>query len=168
MISREEALDLLEEVGTPQEVVEHSTFVSKQAVKFAKKITAVPVDLALVEIGGLLHDIGRSQSYGIDHGIKGGIILREHGLEALALISERHIGAGISREDAPKLGLPKKNYLPETIEEKVVCFVDFLTDDVHLMSFAEALRKLKEDVGHDHPAVHRAEELNQELAALCY
>ncbi|MCD4740546.1 HDIG domain-containing protein [archaeon] len=165
MISRDEALQLLEEVETPQEVIEHSKFVSKKAVEFAKKVS-VPVDLELVEVGALLHDIGRSQSYGLDHGIKGAIILREKELDKLANIAERHIGVGISKECAVKLGLPKKNYMPETLEEKIVTFVDFLVDGTHLMSFAEALRKLKEDVGPNSPVIQRAEELNHELAAL--
>lgn len=165
MISREDALQLLEEVGTPPEVVEHSEFVSRKAVEFARKMS-VPVDLQLVEIGGLLHDIGRSQTHKIDHGIKGAIILREHGFDELANIAERHIGVGISKDCAAKLGLPRKNYMPETLEEKIVCFIDFLVDGNHLMSFSEALRKLREDVGPDSPAIQRAEELNQELAAL--
>jgi uncharacterized protein len=165
MISREEALQILEEVGTPPEVIEHSIFVSDKAVEFAKKMS-VPVDLQLVEIGGLLHDIGRSQSYGIDHGVKGGILLRDRGMGQLAEIAEKHVGVGISKDCAARLGLPKKNYIPETLEEKVICFIDFLTDDVHLVSFAEALRKLKEDIGQDSPAIQRAEELNHELAAL--
>lgn len=165
MISREEALQILEEVGTPPEVIEHSIFVSDKAVEFAKKMS-VPVDLQLVEVGALLHDIGRSQSYGIDHGIKGGILLRERGLNELAEIAEKHIGVGISKDCAARLGLPKKNYIPETIEEKIICFIDFLTDDGHLASFSEALRRLREDVGADSPSIQRAEELNQELAAL--
>jgi uncharacterized protein len=167
MISRDEALQLLEEVGTPTEVIAHSKFVSVKAVEFAKKMS-VPVDLDLVEIGALIHDIGRSQSYGIDHGIKGSIILRERGFDSLAEIAEKHIGVGISKEDAAKLGLPKKSYLPETLEEKIVCFVDFLIDGTHMMSFTEAVRKLKEAIGPDHPAIKRADELFHELAALRY
>ena len=49
---------------------------------------------------------------------------------------------------------------------KIITFIDFLTDDTHMMSFSEALRKLKEDVGADSPAIERADELNQEIAAL--
>ena len=165
MITREQALELLEEAGVPPDVIEHSKFVAKKSVELAKKLS-VPVDIQLVEIGALLHDIGRSQTHGIDHGIKGGIILRERGLPEIAEFAENHIGVGISKEDAAKLGLPRKNYLPRTIEQKIVCFVDFLTEGTHLMSFAEALRKLKESIGADHPAIHRAEELNQEIAAL--
>ncbi|MCD6414973.1 MAG: HDIG domain-containing protein [Candidatus Diapherotrites archaeon] len=165
MITREQALKLLEEVGTPPDVVEHSKFVAKKSVELAKKLS-VPVDIQLVEIGALLHDIGRSQTHGIDHGIKGGIILKEYGLPKIAEFAETHIGVGISKEDAAKLGLPKKNYIPKTLEQKIVCFVDFLADGTHMMSFAEALRKLKDSVGANHPAIQRAEELNQEIAAL--
>jgi uncharacterized protein len=165
MISREEALSLLEEVGTPPDVIEHCEAVSQKSVEFAKKLS-VPVDLQLVEIGGLLHDIGRSQSHGIDHGVKGGILLRERGLDKLARFAENHIGAGITKDEAARLGLPKKNFLPETLEEKIVTYVDFVTDGAHPFSFSEALRELREQVGNDHPAIHRAEELRRELLVL--
>jgi len=167
MISREEALRLLEEVGTPPDVIEHCKAVASRSVEFAKKLS-VEVDLQLVEIGGLLHDIGRSQSHGIDHGVKGGILLRERGLNKLARFAENHLGAGITKNEAPRLGLPKKSFMPETLEEKIVTYVDLITDGTHGVSFTEALRELREQLGSNHPAIKRAEELREELVGLMY
>ena len=119
------ALDLLRELRVQYSVRRHSINVANKALRIANKITKVKVDKNLVEIGALLHDIGRSKTHGFKHALIGGKILRERGLpEALARICETHILGGLDREDAKNIGLPDKSYLPETIEEKIVCLAD--------------------------------------------
>lgn len=92
------------------------------------------LDWELVLAGCYLHDIGtfkflesqeRIDGY-LMHGIIGGEILRSEGLEDLARIAERHIGVGISRKDIAdqKMPLPPEDFLPETLEEKLVCYAD--------------------------------------------
>ncbi len=82
-------------------------------------------DLKLVIAGAMLHDIGRTISHGPDHGVVGAKIVREQGWdEELAKIVERHVGGGISKEEAEEQGLPSKDMIPETIEEKIVCHAD--------------------------------------------
>ena len=43
-----------------------------------------------------------------------------------ALICERHVGAGISADEicSKRLPLPKRNLLPVTIEEQIICYAD--------------------------------------------
>ena len=49
-------------------------------------------------------------------------------------IIERHIGAGITEEEAVNLGLPKKSYLPETLEEKAL--IEWCKDECIRQAFA--------------------------------
>jgi len=53
-------------------------------------------------------------------------LLREEGYPRHARVCERHTGAGISLEDIRRgnLPLPYRSFLPETMEEKVICFAD--------------------------------------------
>lgn len=82
-------------------------------------------DLKLLVAGSLLHDIGRTVTHDVAHGVEGGRIVREEGWdEDLAKIVERHIGGGITREEAGKQDLPSRDYLPETLEEKIICHAD--------------------------------------------
>ena len=80
-----------------------------------------------MSIGALLHDIGRALSHDITHGFKGANILRKEGLpENVALIVERHVLGGFTSSEALHLGLPPKDFLPTTLEEKIVCVADKL------------------------------------------
>jgi len=82
-------------------------------------------DLKLIIAGALLHDVGRTVTHGVDHGIEGSRLIKEQGWdEELAKIVERHIGGGITKREAKEEGLPPKNYVPQTLEEKIVCHAD--------------------------------------------
>lgn len=120
----ERCIDILRENGCSTKVINHCIAVRDLAVKIAEKTNA---NIELVEAGALLHDIGRSRTHGIKHGVEGVKIARNIGLPlSIILIIERHIGAGISKEEAVKLGLPAKDYIPITLEEKIVAHADNL------------------------------------------
>ena len=123
----EECLNFLKQVECSENVIEHCKAVRDIAVRIAKRTNA---DLNLVEAGALLHDIGRSKTHGIRHAVEGVKIGKKLGFsEEILKIIERHIGAGLSKEEAKKLGLPAKDYIPETLEEKIVCHADNLVDN---------------------------------------
>ena len=101
------------------------------------------LDREVVRIGALLHDvgIGRCHAPGIlctgdlpylAHGIAGAELLRSYGetheldLEPFARIAERHTGSGLTAEEitAGALPLPPRDFLPETLEEKLICLAD--------------------------------------------
>ncbi len=117
-------------------VLSHSLFVLGKSVEIiAKKKLYNEVDFDLIISGCLLHDIGtfrfveypdRDQEKYILHGVIGGKILRSEGLKREALIAERHIGSGISKRDVIKnnLPLPKRDFLPVTLEQKLICYAD--------------------------------------------
>jgi uncharacterized protein len=112
---------------TQPEVISHVEMVTKKAVEIGKilKEKGFDVDLELLEIGGYLHDIGRSVTHGVSHAVESGKILRKLGFpEPLIKLVERHTGAGITAEEAKKLGLPIQDYLPETLEEKILAYAD--------------------------------------------
>ncbi len=53
-------------------------------------------------------------------------MLEREGLPRHALVCERHIGVGLSREDiiGQKLPLPQRDMRPVTIEEKIITYAD--------------------------------------------
>ena len=109
----------------PLSVRRHSEKVADKAIEIANKIKKAKVDLDLIEIGALLHDIGRTNTHGFKHALIGGKILRQRGFsEKLARICETHILGGLDKDDAKDVGLPEKDYLPETLEEKIICLAD--------------------------------------------
>jgi len=145
---------ILIEVGCSPGVIAHCEAVSRAAVDLAERVKRVTVDRELVRLGGLLHDIGRSRSHDIHHALVGVTIGRELGFpERLISIIERHIGAGITAAEAERLGLPMKDYLPVTPEEKIVSYADNLTKGASAMPFEEALERFRKILGPDHEGV---------------
>jgi putative nucleotidyltransferase with HDIG domain len=72
-----QCLQLLKEAGCSDDVINHCKAVRKVAIRIAKKAHA---NIQLVEAGALLHDIGRSKTQGIMHGIEGAKIANTLGL----------------------------------------------------------------------------------------
>ncbi len=159
-------LEDLRKVGCPENVVEHCIAVRDLAVEMAERCEE-DVDVELVEVGAILHDIGRSRTHGLDHAVVGAEIARELGYpEEVVRIIERHIGAGITEEEARELGLPPKDYVPETLEEKVVAHADNLVFGTERVPFRRVLEKFESKLGPEHPSVARLKELHRELVEL--
>lgn len=158
-----ECLDLLKKSGCSEEVIRHSKAVRDIAVKIAKRAHA---DIELVEAGALLHDIGRSKTHDIYHVLEGMKIARKLGLpESIINIIGRHVGAGLSAEEAERLNLPPDNYIPRTLEEKIVCHADNLVDKSEKQKIEfEIDRAFKE--GHKGYAI-RLINLHKELSDIC-
>lgn len=123
--TREFAFDLLKKVKVPYQVRRHSLKVAEKALEISEKITKVVVDEDLIEIGALLHDIGRAKTHGFNHALLGGKMLLERGFSyKLVRICETHILGGLDKDDAKEIGLPEKDFLPISIEEKIICLAD--------------------------------------------
>ncbi|MEM1514795.1 MAG: TIGR00295 family protein [Candidatus Bathyarchaeia archaeon] len=168
--SPDEALKILRVVGCPNEVIRHCEAVARLAVKIANRCLeeGVKVNIHLVHIGALLHDIGRSKTHGIHHAIIGAEIARSLGLpESIASIIERHIGGGISSDEAIKLGLPKKDYIPVTIEEKIVLCADKMVEGSSVVPIEETIKRFKGELGEDHPTIERIKRIYYEISNLC-
>lgn len=114
----------------------HSRAVADMALECAHARN-LQLDTDFVEQAALLHDIGiivtdaptilcrGAQPY-ICHGLAGGRILRRRGLPRHARVAERHTGAGLTATDiaSQNLPLPHRDFLPETIEERLICYAD--------------------------------------------
>lgn len=165
-MERKEVMNILKKY-CPENVVEHCLVVNKAAMRIAKKIkeNGYDIDLNLVETGSLLHDIGRIKTHGIRHSYEGGKILKEIGFpDKVIRIVEVHIGAGIPKEEAVLLGLPEKDFIPKTIEEKIVCYADKLAQGNKIIKDIKLeLKKLEKKLGKNHPAIKRLITLEKEI-----
>lgn len=162
---------MLKKEGCNESIIKHSLTVSKNAKKIAEKIKAngYYIDVEFVEIASLLHDIGRCKTHGITHGIEGGKILKKISPKIsheFARVCETHIGAGLNKKEAASLGLPARDYLPKTLEEKVIAHADNLVQGEKIVKINEAIKELEEKLGREHPAIKRVKELNDFIERL--
>lgn len=161
--TREECLALLEKSGCNKGVIKHCLAVEDLAVRMAELAKA---DKELVSVGALLHDIGRARTHGVDHAVAGANIARELGLcEAVILIIERHIGAGITKDEADKIKLPAKDYIPRTLEEKIVAHADNLIEETRKIPVRMVVGRF-EALGYDQ-AAKMILNLHKELSKIC-
>jgi len=116
-------------------LLRHSRDVADKAVAVCDRHPELQLDRQFVEEGAMLHDIGIFMTdapgifcHGADpyirHGIDGAELLRNEGFPLHARVCERHTGAGISRQqvELQQLPLPVADYLPETMEEQLICY----------------------------------------------
>ena len=157
-------VEILKHLNCPTHLINHSKAVCIKALKLSSNFD---VDIELVETGALLHDIGRSKTNGIDHAVAGAEILKDMGFpDSVANIALRHIGAGIPKEEAVQLGLPPKDYIPLTLEEKIVAHADNLTHWDKEVDLDFVIKKWNERLGEDHPSIPRIIKLHQEIVGL--
>ncbi len=173
-ITEKEAVELLRKYSNNKEnfnaVLNHSRAVQKLALEIAEEIKKNhDVDINLIKIGSLLHDIGRFKCYkenSIRHGVVGGEILIKEGLKKYARIAETHIGVGITKEDIEKQGLnlPLKDFVPETIEEKIIAYADNLIFGKERGVIQKVIERFKKELGEDY--VERVINLHNEIEKL--
>ena len=115
----------------------HSRSVADRALAVCDRHPELRLDRAFVEEAAMLHDIGivdcdapgifcfGPEPY-IRHGVMGAARLRALGLERHARVCERHTGAGLQRDEIQRqiLPLPHRDFLPETLEEQLICYAD--------------------------------------------
>ena len=125
-------------------LITHSTLVTRRALKICDAHPELKMDRRFIEEAAMLHDIGifRCDAPGIQcfgtepyirHGLIGGEIMRKEGYPHHARVCERHTGAGLTKEEIIKqnLPLPHQDFLPETLEEKVICYADKFYSKTH-------------------------------------
>ena len=111
--------------------------VASHAVKVAQMNSELGPDIEFIRTSAILHDIGIFMTHNPDigcfgeypylaHGYLGREILKKEGFPKHALVCERHVGAGISKEEIirNKLPLPQRDMIPLTIEEEIICYAD--------------------------------------------
>ena len=101
-------------------------------------------DMELVIAGALLHDIGRAKDHSIMHANVGADMAERLGLpEELVSIIRKHIGAGIDEADAREMGMPEGDYIPRTLEEKIVAHADNMVSDSRIVPHTHSAEKLR-------------------------
>ena len=118
-------------------LITHSTLVMKRAVLVCERHPELQLNRPFLIEAAMLHDIGifRCHAPGIAcfgtepyicHGRIGAEILRSEGYPQHARVCERHTGAGLTKQEiiAQHLPLPHEDFLPETLEEQVICYAD--------------------------------------------
>ena len=126
-------------------LIVHSQSVARKALQIVSFHPELNIDRQFVEEAAMLHDIGiiKTDAPGIKcfgtepyicHGILGAEMLRQEGMPRHARVCERHTGAGLSLDDivSQNLPLPHRDFLPETIEEKLICYADKFFSKTHL------------------------------------
>ncbi|MCW4020895.1 MAG: TIGR00295 family protein [Candidatus Bathyarchaeota archaeon] len=164
-------MDILKESGCSPPVLRHCKTVAELAVRIAEKCArnGTDVDVQLVRVGALLHDIGRSKTHSVHHPVVGARIARALGLpESIVSIIKRHLGGGISVEEASEFGWPSGTYMPETLEEKIVTYADKLVEGAEVVPVERAVRKLMKRLGASHPSAKRIMNLHEEISTLCH
>lgn len=141
-------------------LIEHGRAVADKSLALGRRVSHLNPDMTLIGEAALLHDIGmimteapRIGCFGheeyICHGYLGRDILEKEGLYRHALICERHVGMGISILDIDEkdLPLPRRNMIPETIEEKLICYADkFFSKNLLAMGREKSLANVRNEV----------------------
>ncbi len=147
-------------------LIKHSTQVAELSLQFAQRLRVnhTPVDIDFVVEAAMLHDIGiihtnapgiychGTEPY-IRHGVLGRMMLDDIGLFRHAMVCERHTGTGLSLKEIEqqKLPLPHRELLPQSLEEKIVCYADkfFSKSHPNTTRSVEVARSKLEKFGQD-------------------
>ena len=126
-------------------LLKHSLDVTDMALRLASRRPDLNLDVRFIEEAAMLHDIGICRTYAPDlhcdgdypyicHGYLGSEMLMKEGLPLHAMVCERHTGTGLSltyivENDLP---VPKRDMVPVTLEEQIICFADKFFSKTHL------------------------------------
>jgi len=164
-----DCVKLLFKYSMPSNVISHLIFTTQTAIKISKQLKKrkIAINCNLVIAGAMLHDIGRCRTHDIDHGVVGAQILRQQGFpEELARIAENHLFAGIEKTEAMELGLPPKDFLPKTLEEKIIAYADNISKGGKLLTMEEVIDRYTNYLNRSHPVILRVRRLHKYIEYL--
>lgn len=138
-------------------LVHHGMLVAKKALEVAERVKELNPDFRFIEEAAILHDIGIFMTYApkigcfgfhpyICHGYLGRELLEKEGLQRHARVCESHVGIGLTKVDIEinNFPLPKRDMIPETLEEKIICFADkFYSKDENFLERQKSLPEIK-------------------------
>lgn len=146
----------------------HCEAVAELAVETAGTLQkkGLEVDVALVEIGALLHDVGRSKTHNVHHAIVGAEIAKSAGLpEPIVFIIKRHVGGGITADEAKRLAWPADDvYIPSSLEEKIVSYADKMIESGNRVPVERTIEQLS--IEGKSEAASRVRKIHEEISAL--
>jgi len=130
MLSYHDALALLHGYGKDAAWIRHCKAVACVATRVGELMAPTyDIDMVYLTTGALLHDIGRYKTHDpIQHGVEGYRLLTALGHHREAFICASHILCGMSRAEANRFGLPDQDFLPLTMEQRLVPMIDSLVE----------------------------------------
>ncbi len=138
--SEADCLRILKDAGCKKRVIIHCCTVRTVAEEMMKKIDC---DRDLVIAGALLHDLGRAKDHSILHAMIGAEMAEDLGLSPkIVEIIRKHTGAGLDQQDIDEMNLPQGDYMPKTVEEKIVAHSDNMVSDNMVVSHMHSVDKL--------------------------
>jgi uncharacterized protein len=155
--------------GCDDYIIQHDLLVMNISDKMIKELKRAGVDIDEKSIlrGAILHDIGRSKEHSVRHGFLGGEILRKDGYDRKVIkIVENHVGGGIDKQDCAKLGLPERDFIPTSLEEKIVCLADKYVEDNQIKPLQETISKFDKILGEGNKANKRILKIKKEIELL--
>ena len=139
--SDRECVELLIDSGCKKRVIVHCCTVRAVAEEIVSRIPEADKDVVIA--GALLHDIGRAKDHSIMHAYYGSKMVEAYGLSPILVeIVRKHTGAGLDKDDVEELGLPPGDYMPKTLEEKIVAHADNLVSDNRVVDHNHSVSKL--------------------------
>ena len=131
---------MLRDAGCTKRVIIHCCTVRTVAEQMMKHIEC---NREAVIAGALLHDIGRAIDHSIMHANVGADHLKKLSMpDDIVNIVRKHTGAGLDDAEARELGLPPGDYIPRTIEEKIVAHSDNMVSDNTVVPHTHSVDKL--------------------------
>jgi uncharacterized protein len=138
----------------------HSEMVAAKALRIARRIRHIRPDADFIREAAMLHDIGifltnepaigcLGEKEYICHGYLGREILDKEGLPRHALVCERHVGVGLSATEIEdrNLPVPRRDMLPLSIEEQIICFADkFFSKDADFLLNEKPLERVRKGI----------------------
>jgi len=139
--------------------IPHASLVTAKALSIATRLKLSTEQLRFIEEASMLHDIGvvdvepyaeasKARPY-LCHATIGRAILEREGLARHALVAERHVGVGISREEIleRQLPLPPRDMLAESLEERIICWADlFFSKSTHMLWNEKSVDEVRKSV----------------------
>ena len=115
----------------------HVALVTAKALQIASRLGLSQTQHRFIEEAAMLHDIGvvkvvpysppsETQYPYLCHAPFGREMLENEGLPQHALVAERHVGVGITRQEIVEQGLPLpvRDMVPESLEERIIGWAD--------------------------------------------
>ncbi|UCG78902.1 MAG: HDIG domain-containing protein [Nitrospirota bacterium] len=156
----ETALELIAKYGNGLPWTDHCVAVSKLAVHLGEHLPdTANIDVDFLRSASLVHDIGRYRDHHpIIHGVEGFRLLSGLGYAREAFICASHTLHGLKRTDAVKYGLPDMDFIPGTLEEKLIAISDSLMDHTSPTTLDKRFKSLRARYKSNHDFMNRLDE----------
>jgi len=130
MLSHQQSIRILADYSQEAGWNKHCFAVAHAAAKVGHVLLKKrPIDCSFLWSAALLHDIGRYLTHDpLLHGVEGYKLLSMLGHEKEAHVCASHILFGLNAAEATHLGLPDRDFVPRTVEDKLVPLIDYLIE----------------------------------------